>query len=468
MFRNLTTRRHSHSCSNPQYKKGWQPPSPTAGRDYDTALFQRLIKSDINLATSLAGTLVLVGILGALAADAQAVTITTVPVGNPGNGNDPVTGIGSVAYNYNIGKYDVTVGQYTDFLNSVAAIDTYHLYNSAMATNLHVAGIARSVASGRSIYSVIGSANHPITYVSWGDAARFANWLNNGQPAGTEGPGTTETGAYTLNGAVTDAALIAVTRNAGAKWFIPTENEYYKAAYYDPAAGHYWPYPNGSNTIISAPPGSTPYTANFVGDTTGYAVTGSESLSDTQNYLTDVGAYTASASPYGTYDQGGNVRQWNETFFGGLSNNGVPVGGRVVRGGSWKYYNTWNAAGDGYDGNIPSYEDSGVGFRLATVPESSGLLGDYNHNGVVDAADYSVCATRSGRRRIWLRMATVTARSTSATMTFGKQTSDARPAAVWGRCRRARAVQLDPCFAWSLSTVAKSLRFSLTRLNPAN
>jgi formylglycine-generating enzyme required for sulfatase activity len=88
---------------------------------------------------------------------------------------------------------------------------------------------------------LIGSADKPITYVSWGDAARFSNWLHNGQP-GLGGPAvpqnsdSTEDGAYRLNGAVTDAALNAVTRSDGAKWFLPTEDEWYKAAYHQPAA----------------------------------------------------------------------------------------------------------------------------------------------------------------------------------------------------------------------------------------
>ena len=71
------------------------------------------------------------------------VTIETVPVGNAGNAADS-TGYGSVAHNFNIGTYEVTIGQYTDFLNSVAATDTYSLYNASMATDLNVAGISRS------------------------------------------------------------------------------------------------------------------------------------------------------------------------------------------------------------------------------------------------------------------------------------------------------------------------------------
>src|SRR5438270_13977760 len=112
---------------------------------------------------------------------ASAITIDTVPVGNVGNANDPATGnlYGRVGYAYNIGKYEATVGQYTAFLNAVAATDTYLLYNSSMANDANISGIAQS-CSPNCTYSVIGSANHPISYVSWGDAARFSNWLDNG------------------------------------------------------------------------------------------------------------------------------------------------------------------------------------------------------------------------------------------------------------------------------------------------
>jgi sulfatase modifying factor 1 len=311
------------------------------------------------------------------AAVAATITIDTVPVGDVGNPNDPGTGnhYGGVNYAYNIGKYEVTVGQYAAFLNAVAATDTYALYNSKMATEPHVAGISQSGSSGSYTYSVIGSANHPIAYVSWGDAARFANWLQNGQPTGAQNASTTEDGAYTLNGATIPFTLNSVSRNTGARWFIPTENEWYKAAYYQPVSqggdsDSYWSYAMKTNSTpySDQPPGVTPdntRVANFSQDdgqangySDGYAVTGSTSLSAFQNYLTDVGAYASSPSFYGTFDQGGNVWEWTDTDF------------RVIRGGSWQD-SFLSLSASARSSSSLSNESDHNGFRVASIPEPS-------------------------------------------------------------------------------------------------
>ena len=93
----------------------------------------------------------------------------------------------------------MTIGQYTAFLNAVAATDTYSLYNASMTTDLNVADISRSGSSASYTFSVLNtggdSSNRPITYVSWFDAARFANWIANGQPTGAQSSTTTESGA---------------------------------------------------------------------------------------------------------------------------------------------------------------------------------------------------------------------------------------------------------------------------------
>ena len=305
---------------------------------------------------SLAASSVLVFVVGT--AQAQPVTIATVPVGNPGNAADPATGFGSVAYSYNIGEYDVTAGQYTAFLNAVAAADPYGLYNSYMSTasgSNFECGITQSGSSGNYTYTTTRNPNYPVNEVSWGDAARFCNWLTNGQPTGVEGNGTTETGSYTLSGATSQAALSAITRNANADYVIPTENEWYKAAYYNPASSSYYLYPTQSNSLPSnvlSAMGTN--NANYY---FGYT--------DPTNYLTAVGAFADSASPYGTYDQGGDVFQWNESVY--------PGPGRGLRGGSFNSnggdlqsgYNAFYAS--------PMTEYYLIGFRVAEVPEPASL-----------------------------------------------------------------------------------------------
>lgn len=146
----------------------------------------------------------------------ESVEIEMVTVGNAGNSADS-TSYGDVSYQFQIGKYEVTVGQYAAFLNAVAATDTYGLYNAAMATDLNVAGIERSGTSGSYQYSVVGSSSRPVTYVSWFDAARFCNWLHYGQPKGLQDLTTTEDGAYLLNGSTSGG--LGITREGAASAF---------------------------------------------------------------------------------------------------------------------------------------------------------------------------------------------------------------------------------------------------------
>jgi formylglycine-generating enzyme required for sulfatase activity len=259
------------------------------------------------------------------------VTIDWVAVGNAGNAAD-TTGYGAVAYAYQIGKYEVTNAQYGAFLNAAAKTDNYALYNSNMSS----LGISRSGSSGSYTYSVTTAlANRPVVYVSWFDAARMANWMVNGQ-----GNGSTETGAYTLNGATSG---VSFTKNAGAQVYIPTENEWYKAAYYNAANTSYSLYPNGQNTITTADANYN----NFVGSTT------------------NVGTYSSDPSSYGTFDQGGNVWEWNDAV--------TSSSRRGLRGSSFDS-NGSNLRASSRDGTGPAGEDNDLGFRVASVPEPTSLL----------------------------------------------------------------------------------------------
>ena len=303
---------------------------------------------------------------------ADTVNIDRVPVGNAGNPAD-TTGYGAVAYTYSIGKYDVTTGQYTAFLNAVATTgDPYGLYNPGMGTGAGLGfpfGITQTAASGSYTYAVNGPANMPAFDISWGDAARFCNWLQNGQPTGgTEGTGTTETGAYTLNGATSNGALMAVTRNAGATYFLPTVNEWYKAAYYDPAlnggAGGYWTYPTKNNAepsnLLSV---SGTNNANYYNN--GYT--------DPTNYLTPVGNFNMSPSAYGTYDQGGDVWQWSETAYDSSNRNWLGGSFAEILPDSAMFLKSSSA---GSIGVVPTDGEGEIGFRIAStasVPEPGSI-----------------------------------------------------------------------------------------------
>ena len=292
-----------------------------------------------------------------LAGPARAVTMDWVPVGNPGNAPDTASNCigadcGQVNYNYYISKYDVTNAQYAEFLNAKAASDPHSLYNSAMASDVN-GGIIQSGSSGSYTYAVkSGFANDPVVYVPFWNALRFANWLNNGQ-----GTGDTETGAYTITGA--GIAANSITRNPGANIFLPSENEWYKAAYYNPITNSYFTYPAGSSTpTVCAAPGATANTANC---------NPNPPLPGGVGKVTDVGAYTRSASPYGAFDMGGNVFQWNEQIVSGST--------RGIRGGSWDGGANYLATSSpGYDD--PTNGPFNVGFRVASlVPEpGTGLL----------------------------------------------------------------------------------------------
>jgi formylglycine-generating enzyme required for sulfatase activity len=282
-----------------------------------------------------------------------------VPVGNVGNTYDPISFFGSVSYQYDIGKYDVTAGQYTEFLNAVAATDTYNLYNPGMASGFAPCGIVRIGASGSYVYTVSRqAADLPVNYVSYFDALRFANWIANGQPTGAQVAGTTETGSYTLT--PTDVANNTVSRNAGATWVINNENEWYKAAYYNPAGANYYLYPTQSNTapsnVLSAVGTNN---ANFLNGAT---------YTHPTIYLTPVGSFAASPSAYGTFDQGGNVYQLTETTYGGISREII---GRYFGGGSNFLRSDNNSS------TFANLENFNVGFRLVqlqAVPEP-GTLG---------------------------------------------------------------------------------------------
>ncbi len=272
--------------------------------------------------------------LAASTAATANIVIDTVLIGNANNANDS-TGYGGVGYNYHIGTYEVTNNQYTAFLNATAATDTHSLYNSNMSASTH-GGITRSGSSGSYTYSVkSGFDNKPVNFVSFWDAARFSNWLTSGN---------TETGVYVLD--ATGISNNTITRDATAfnngGVAVASENEWYKAAYYD-GNGGYTLYPTQSNSITTAD-------ANY---------------NNSGGTVTDVGTYAADPSFYGTFDQGGNVWEWNDAI--------LSTSGRGLRGGSFDDFDFSLQSSSRFNFD-PTSGNFFVGFRvssLAPIPEPS-------------------------------------------------------------------------------------------------
>lgn len=278
---------------------------------------------------------------------ANALTFDLVSIGSLGNPADD-TGHGRVDHPYRIGATEVRNGQYVEFLNAVAASDPAGLYNPSMGSSSW-GGITRSGTPGSYQYATDAFwAERPVNYVSYYDGLRFVNWLENGQPTGAQDATTTEDGSYTFMG-----AAAASPRNEGVTFFLPSEDEWYKAAYFDPGAASYREYPTGWDVFPdceAAPGADNSANCHFAVGT-----------------LSRVGSYADSRSPFGTFDQGGNVAEWNET----------PVnGGRGLRGGSWLDPASSDALAASFRGSgNPAAGSVSMGFRIAMVPEpGTGLL----------------------------------------------------------------------------------------------
>ena len=306
-----------------------------------------------------------------VAGTAGAGVIEFVTVGNTGNIADtsPAVARGAVNYEYQIGKYEITQGQYAVFLNAVAALeDTYGLFTPPGPAS----GLQRhGMPPGPYTYSTdAGWADRPVNSIDFGNAARFANWMHNGQPTGLQNASTTEDGAYTLNGAISAADLGLTSRNPGAKFFVPTADEWHKAAYHknNGDTGDYWLFPVSTD---GTPPPAGPNIYNDVTEATntgmnanvnngGYAI-------GSPLYVTEVGTFAQSMSPYGAFDMAGNVDEITETF--NTATTAMMLGGNFIQS------DTTTMASYGaslpLDNTVAGYAH---GFRLATVvPEPATL-----------------------------------------------------------------------------------------------
>ena len=292
-----------------------------------------------------------------------------VTVGDPGNTADS-TGYGAVSKMFDIMKFEFTNQQYVQFLNSVDATGnkTNGIYDELMGTDTRGGISFNSGAAAGSKYAVrLNMGNKPVNFVSWFDAARVSNWLHNGATSTS----SMETGAYNLNDATSGNA---VAPNTGARFFIPSANEWYKAAYYKGGGTNagYWAYGTQSDTLPT----------RVTADGTGVGSAGnSGNFANYNNFadwngqdgnVTTVGT-NGGPSAYGAFDMTGNVREWTD-----LDRSSSLLRGRM--GGNFSGGNAFMSSSGPNLSVTASGEEQTFGFRLASlssdtvVPEPSMMV----------------------------------------------------------------------------------------------
>lgn len=297
--------------------------------------------------------------MASVASSVFGVTLNMTTIGNPGNAANAF-GYGAVPYVYNISTFETTNQQYVDFLNAVGQSNPNSIYDSRMTTDTN-GGVVQSGASGSFSYAVKGGnnpmgvpyANVPVTFVNWFSAARFVNWLHNGQ---TSSPSSLENGSYTLNNATSGPIP---SRNSGATFVLPTIDEWMKGAFYNPAgSGSYTNWGTNSNTRPTA-------------NVTNAALANVANYSNGPAFLgpLTVGSYTNSRSAYGLYETMGNVAEMTQTANPGNASQWTAMSGSyATQTGSLGSFN------QSLNLNSPTYVGTGsrtaqIGFRVAAVPE---------------------------------------------------------------------------------------------------
>ena len=267
-------------------------------------------------------------------------------IGNPNNAAD--TGgapdpAGAVDRTYDIGKFEVS----RDMITKYNA-------NFGTANNLVISLDSMSGITGGT------GVNKPATGISWNEAARFVNWLNTST-------GNQAAYKFTTSGVNDDIALWQSGdagydvnnkyRNSLAKYFLPSYNEWYKAAYYNPNNTTYYNFANGSDTRPTAVISGT------ASDTAVYAQSGEASPTGPAD-VNQAGGF----SPYGVMGLGGNVFEWEESSFNLLNSSGSSS--RGIRGGYW-FRNSFELSSSARNNNNPSVELGNNGFRVASLSSSA-------------------------------------------------------------------------------------------------
>ncbi|MFK7895357.1 MAG: thrombospondin type 3 repeat-containing protein [Myxococcota bacterium] len=284
-----------------------------------------------------------------------------VLVGDVTQPAEPTTGLGDVPYSFYLSRYEVTNAEWCEFLNAVdpEGANALFLFNLAQTVS-SAGGINRSLVapSGQKYSPKPNRGRHPVNYISWMDAARYLNWLENGKLDG----GDTEMGTYNL--------LTSPVTYMGGAFTFPQENEWFKAAYDRRFSSLWYDYPGNVNA-----PGAV--TCDTSGNVTNPSSTRANYGSACQGGLpVEVGSSQISASvqSWGALDMAGNVSEWLED----------PDGGATVaapyRGGGYASFVSSLAAATGSATINGTSEFPTIGLRVAHIRVDS----DQDADGVED------------------------------------------------------------------------------------
>lgn len=274
--------------------------------------------------------------------------------------------LGRVNYRYRISKTEVTAAQWLDFVN---AYDPYWIAagNTRFGTALSSQWIRpanHDPSQPGDYYIVDGAANRAIT-TEWRIAARFVNWLHNGM---VNEQWAFDTGVYdaaSFGGNAQDGYTDQAERSPGARFWLPSVDEWTKAAHYDPdrygeGQEGYWLRMGGQDA---------PLTPGLPED--GGQTSGGDFLPGFDEQFLDVGLYTNIDGPWGLLDTSGGVREWTETVWGYYPGGEVHTGERFIRGsGAGNSFYLAHDLIDRADAGLPGLQTFGV--RLASAIPSPG------------------------------------------------------------------------------------------------
>lgn len=319
------------------------------------------------------------GVAGIASAQPDPSGIDLVTIGSPGNlpwpgdgtAGDRAIGRGSVAYEYRIGKYEVTTSEWTEFFN--AAFDRPQsewiphvapplVWGATSTTPTTPGGLRWNVPAGNEM-RLTGS-------ITWRTAAVYCNWLCNGKSLDRSAflNGAYDVSTFGYTGEFGDIFTDQFTHNPGAQYWIPTWDEWLKAAHFDPnkdgpGLGGWWKYSNSSNTPLTyGPPGIGQANAGWDED-------------DFPGFSPSailLGAYAPVASPWGLFDVAGGTNEWTEEIF--FVTDGRRY--RIFDGTGWDFPVTnasrsldWIGA---EGGDFPSLPILQYGFRVASAVPAPG------------------------------------------------------------------------------------------------